>query len=370
MLVSLGVEEEFLLVDATTGALTAKSHAVVAAARDGLGSAVTGELNVCQVEFATDVCRTLAEVHDAVVRLRSGLSRAASEVGAAIAAAGTHPFSAWEDTDVNREQERYVRLEQQLQQVARETVICGCHVHVSLGDRDLEIQAMGRVEPWLPVLLALTANSPYWQGADTGYASYRLEVWRHWPTAGIPPRFASEAEFEALVEELKAAGAIADATNLYWYLRPSARFPTLEFRICDVCLTADETVAVAGLVRALAWTAARDITTGRPPVRTMHPAVLDAAVWRAARYGLSGNLVHPEVGCLRPAGAVVAALLDYVGPGLDAHDGGDHVRAVVERIVTDGTGADRQRAAFRRHGHISDVAGFVVDETVAPTAVL
>ena len=140
--------------------------------------------------------------------------------------------------------------------VARQQVICGCHVHVGIADRDLAVAVMNRVRPWLPALLALSANSPYWQGLDTGFASYRLQVWQRWPTSGMPPELADRQEYDELVDDSTTVDAIEDATFLYWYVRPSARYPTLEFRVCDVCLDVDDAVALAGLVRALAWTCA------------------------------------------------------------------------------------------------------------------
>ena len=156
-------------------------------------------------------------------------------------------------------------MEDQYQVVARQQVICGCHVHVGIADPDVAVATMSRVRPWLPVLLALSANSPFWSGTDTGYDSYRLEVWERWPTAGVPPDLADRAAYDEVVDELRTGGAIEDATHLYWYLRPSDRWPTLEFRAMDVCLDVDTAVAVAGLARALVRTEIAAAERGGPP---------------------------------------------------------------------------------------------------------
>lgn len=349
MHITFGVEEEFFLVDARTGALAAAAPQVLPGARDLLGDAVTTELNLCQIEGDTPVCSTLDELQVELSRLRHGLTDAAREQGTAVVALGTHPFSAWEDQHVDVGNPRYADMEERYEVLARRQVICGCHVHLGLGNRDLEIRVLDRVRPWLPVLLALSANSPFWNGTDTGYASYRAQMWTGWPTSGMPPDLGTRQRYQALVEELEGADAIADATHIYWYARPSARFPTLEFRICDVCLCVDDALAIAGLVRGLAWVCANDAIVGSPILSTT-PSVLDAAVWQAARFGLSGALIHPQTCRPEPAPAVVQALLEVARPGLEAHGDDAQVRELIARLLTDGTGADRQRAAFRAGG--------------------
>lgn len=349
MQITFGVEEEFFLVDGMTGGLVAGSARVLPAARERLGKAVTSELNLCQIEADTPVCTTLEELRTELGRLRAGLLEAAQEEGAAVVALGTHPFSEWESQRINDNDPRYAVLEERYEVLARQQIICGCHVHLGLGDRDAEIPVLNSIRPWLPVLLALSANSPFWDGADTGYASYRTQMWARWPTAGMPPDLRDRDHYEALVAELVSAGAIPDATQLYWFARPSARFPTLEIRICDVCLCIDDAVAIAGLVRGLAWACAVAHECGAA-MPAMTTPVLDAAVWRAARFGLGGELIHPATGEPAPAPEVVQALLDVARPGLEAHGDIDEISGLVARLLTDGTGADRQRAAFRAGG--------------------
>jgi glutamate---cysteine ligase / carboxylate-amine ligase len=360
---TVGVEEEFLVVDADTGALVPRAHELLVAAQPGLGEHVAPELNLCQIEVDSVVCRTLDEVASDLGRLRRGLAAAGAPLGVAIAALGTHPSSSWRDQRVNPHRERYLEMERRYQIVCRQQVICGCHVHVGVDDPELAIEITNRARPWLPVLLALTANSPYWSGIDTGFASYRTQVWQRWPTAGMPPLLGSRAEYDRLVAELLAIEAIEDPTFLYWYIRPSARYATVEFRVCDVCLAPADATAVAGLVRALAWTCAREAVDGTAaPTRSRD--ALEVAMWRAARYGLSGDLVDPQVPGATPVDAAVGALLDHVRDGLEAHGDDVLVPELVAAILARGNGADQQRQARARRGDLVDVMDLVLAQTV------
>jgi carboxylate-amine ligase len=362
---TLGVEEEFLVVDKASGALVSRADQVLVHAEPALGNAVAAELNLCQIEVGTPVCTTLAEVRSELTRLRRGLSSAAEQVGSRVAAVGAHPFGYWEDQRVDVRNDRYRRMEDAYQIVARQQVICGCHVHVGIADRELAIDTMNRVRPWLAVLLALSANSPYWRSLDTGYASYRHQVWQRWPTAGMPPRLRSYSEFQELVAQLQAIEAIEDPTFIYWYVRPSIRYPTLEFRSCDACLEVDHSLAIAGLVRALAWTCAHQALDGEPDGGPRRE-VLKAAMWRAGRYGLSADLVSPSAMETRPAAEVVGELLDHVKDGLEAHGDWDEVNELVGCILRRGNGASRQRAAYARRRDTHDVLNEVLAATVPP----
>jgi carboxylate-amine ligase len=333
---TFGVEEELLVVDRETGALVPRSDELVPLARERLGERVTAELNRCQIEVASPIFRDLPTACEVLHEQRAALDAAAGEIGLSVLAAGTHPWSSWRDQEIEDDRPRFREMEERFQRVARQQVICGCHVHVGL-DEPERVPVMTRVRPWLPVLAALAANSPFWDGEDTGYDSYRLEVWARWPTAGFPPHLEDGAEYAALVDELRTAGAIEDSTHLYWYLRPSERYPTLEFRVTDVCGEVDEAVAIAGLARALVAWGRRSSPDAVPP------EVLDAALWQAARYGLGAELQSPTDRTLRPAADVVDELLDTVGPDLDAAGDLEVVTSVVRRIVTEGNGATRQR---------------------------
>ena len=313
------------------------------------------------VETNTPVCTTLAEVRQALRRARRALVEAAEREGLAIAAAGTHPFSSWADQEVT-DKTRYHNLAADYRQVFREEVVFGCHVHVGFDDREAAVQAMNRVRPWLPVLLALSANSPFWVGADTGYASFRTEVWNRWPTAGMPQAFDSRAEYDRLVETLVATGSLREPTKLYWDVRPSARQETLEFRVADSVMAVDEAVMVAGLVRALAVTAQAAAERGDPDPRP-RPELLRAAKWRAARNGLEVDLVDVLAGRARPAAELVGALLEEVRPALEEAGDLEEVAGLVRATLAGGTGAARQREVFRRTGRLEDVVDLVVEAT-------
>lgn len=360
---TLGVEEEFQLLDATTGDLRPESAAVLRSAGQILGEEVQPELLRSQVEIATPICRTLDEVSSELRRLRELVGEAAAGEGCRLGAAGTHPFAVWQDQKITAK-ERYLDLADEFQQVARETMIFGLHVHVGIADPDLTIEVMNRVRPWLGALVALGANSPFWAGVDTGYASYRTEVFRRFPMTGTPQRLHGRRDYDQLVRTLVATGAITDATKLYWDIRPSARFPTLEFRVTDVCLRVHETVALAGLIRALARTAADDAAAGLPLVDP-RPEVLEAAIWRAARFGMEGELIDPVAGCSRPAADFIGRVLQVASGALCAAGDAEVVRTAVDRLICEGTGAARQRAAYARRGHFGDVVDLIAEETSA-----
>jgi glutamate---cysteine ligase / carboxylate-amine ligase len=357
---TLGVEEEFCIVDARSGALRPCAEAVVPLAKDRLGDQVEAELNRSQVETGTRVCATLAEVRAELERLRRLLREAAAEAGCGVISAGTHPTAvAAEDSGINPSKERYRRLEREFQAVAREQLVNGCHVHVGIADPDLAIDVLDRVRPWLAVVVALAANSPFWAGADSGYASYRTEVWARWPLTGTPERLASRAEYDRLVADLQAVDALSDATFLYWDVRPSARYETLEFRMADAALGVDDAVMVAGLCRALVRTAAADAATGRPPA-PLRSELYQAARWRAARYGVEGALVDLADRTTAPAADVVGNLLARLRPALEVDGDWDEVDALVDGALHGGNGAVRQRAALARRGDLDDVLALLL----------
>jgi len=359
---TLGVEEEFQLVDPETGELRPHVEAVLPEAREALGEEVQPELQRSMIEIDTPVCSDLAEVRRELVRLRREVAAAAEATGCRIAALGTHPSARWEEQEITGK-DRYERMARAYRRLAWDQLICGCHVHVGIADREVAVAALNRVRPWLAPLLALSANSPFWESVDTGYASYRTELWARWPTAGPPGEFASRADYDALVQDLVASGTIPDTGMVYFDIRPSQRFETLEVRVADVCLTVDDAVLLGGLTRALVRTAAEAAREERPFPR-WRPELVRGAHWRAARWGLTDELVSPLTGRPAPAGEVVDALLDHVGPALEAAGDREEVTALVDRVRTDGTGADRQRAAYSRRWSFDDVIAMAVEATV------
>ncbi len=360
---TIGVEEEFLLVDPETRRLVPRADEVVADARAAGGAKVEHELQLVQVEADTAVCRTLSELRAQLGGLRRTLAAAAERAGCRLASAGSHPFSPCDDSRVTPKP-AYLRLERDYQLVTREQLVCGCHVHVGILDAEMVIRVLNRVRPFLPTVLALGVNSPFWLGEDTGYASFRTEIWRRWPLAGTPEIFASRAEYDELVELMLKTGAIDDPARIYWDVRPSARFDTLEFRVTDACLRVDEAVMVAGLFRALTRTARDEEAAGRP-LRRIRPEIMEAAIWRAARYGVDGDLIDLVEGRSMPAREVVRDLLVRLRPALEDAGDWEDVEAMVERVLAEGTGAERQRRAFARSQELTDVVDLVVAETVA-----
>lgn len=364
---TVGVEEEFLLVDAESRRLVPRARRVLprAQAAAGPGGQIEHELQLSQVETGTDVCHSLAAVRAELARLRRAVRTAAEREGCQVASAGTHPLPLPDEGSGVTPKPAYLRLERDYQLVAREQVVCGCHVHVGVADAEVAIQVLNRARPWLPVVRALGVNSPFWMGEDTGYASFRTEIWSRWPTAGTPEVFASRGEYDRLVDDLLRTGAVDDPARIYWDLRPSARFDTLEFRVTDACLRVDETVMVAGLVRALVRTLHGEVGAGDPPVLP-RPELLRAASWRAARFGTEGELIDLEAGRSVPAAALVTRLLTVLRPALEEAGEWDEVHHLVERVLAEGTGAMRQRRAFARAGRLEDVVDLVVAETAVP----
>lgn len=360
---TVGVEEELFVVDDETGHLSACAADVISAASHRDDDQIDKELVRAQVETGSCVCADLAALEGSLTSLRRRLDVAARRHDARILATGTHPSSPWEQAGGVSDDVAYRKLADDYGHLTDEQVVSGCHVHVGVHDPELAIQVMNRVRLDIPVLLALSANSPFWNGIDTRYASYRTEIFHRWPTTGLPEVFASRAEYDALVETMHQVDAIDAPARLYWDLRPSARYPTLELRIADVPLTVGESVTVAGLFRALIVEAMADAAAGAP-IPLVRPEVLRAALWRAARYGLDGELLDVRALASRPAWDVVDDLLARLAPHLDGLGDRERVTAGVEQIRAEGTGAERQRRAHAVRGEIADVTEMIAAATV------
>lgn len=358
---TLGVEEEYQIIDPESRALSPRALPVLRRAHAVIGEEVHPELRLSQIEIASPVCRTLADTREQVTHLRRELILAAERDGDRIAAAGTHPFSPPGEQPITPKA-RYRNILADYGELARELLIWGCHVHVGIPDPETGLAVMNRARIWLAPLLALTGNSPFWLGEDTGYASFRTELWSRWPMAGQPLHFDSRAEYDALVGHLVQAGVISDPSKIYWDIRLPARVPTVEFRVTDVCLTVDEAVMVAGLCRGLAHRCGEAERRAEPYSRA-RPELLRAAHWRAARYGLDGELI--DVGECRsvPAPELIEGMLRFLRPSLEALDDWDEVSTLVREVRERGTGAQRQREIYARTGRMEAVVDYVVAET-------
>jgi carboxylate-amine ligase len=358
---TIGVEEEYQIIHPVTRELRQRAQRILPRAREAVGDEVTTELFLSQIEIGTPVCETLADVRSELIRLRRSVIAAAEREGCRIAAAGTHPFSRWEEQEVTPKP-RYFGIAHDFQQLAREQIIFGCHVHVGIPDREAAIRVMNRTRPWLATLLALTCNSPFWLGIDTGYASYRTELFQRFPMVGTPNILASRAEYDNLIAALVATGSITDASKIYWDVRPSSHFETLEFRVADVCMSVDEAVMMAGISRALVR-ACHDEIRRDVPIVDPRPELLRAAKWRASRYGIEGELIDVQERRAVPATGLIQRLLAFLRPTLEEAREWDELSTLARETIARGTGSKRQREAFARRGQFEDVVDLLIEET-------
>ncbi|MFC8426315.1 glutamate--cysteine ligase [Streptomyces sp. NPDC057236] len=358
---TVGVEEELLLVDPENGEPRAMSGAVLArAARDGAEQDVfEKELHEQMLEFATHPQSSMESLHAEIVRCREEAAGHAGKIGCTVAALATSPLPVSPAIGVNR---RYQWMEEQYGIATREQLVMGCHVHVSVESDEEGVGVVDRLRPWLTVLAALSANSPFWQGKETGYNSYRSRVWQRWPSAGPTETFGSAERYHRRVADMVATGVILDEKMVYFDARLSQQYPTVEIRVSDVCLHAETAALIATLARALVETAAREWRAGRDPV---DPGVslLRLAAWQAARAGLTGELLHPETMRRMPAETVVRGLLDHAAEALEATGDLERAREGCARLLRDGNGAQVQRALLERTGSLRDVVTECVRHT-------
>lgn len=360
---SLGVEEEFHLVDLVTRQVSPRGPELLRALADGT---YVAEMQSCMVETNTEVVVTLPELRSELLTRRAVLRKAAREKGLGALAAGTAPLVGPTPPPLT-DAPRYRWMREEYAVLADEQLICGTHVHVELPDRDEAVAVAGLIAPYLPVLLALSASSPYdARGRDTGYASSRTLVWSRWPTGGTAG-VTTAAEYDALVAELVGSGVALDEGMMYFDIRPALRTPTLELRLCDSCPSIDTIVLITGLYRALVERAIEDLRAGARPI-ARHPALGRAAIWRAARHGLSGDLLDPLTGQARPADAMVTELIRALEPQLRRTDDLRLVWTLARAAIAAGTSADRQRRAYAVRGRLTDVVDQVLAETASVAA--
>jgi glutamate---cysteine ligase / carboxylate-amine ligase len=361
---TLGVEEELHVVDLDSRELVGRAPEVLDRLDPGSYSA---ELHRSVVETNTAVCAGLDELRAEIVRLRRQAVAVADELGLGLVAAGTVPLVDVAGLTITPTS-RYRRMLDDYQMLAREQLICGAQVHVGIPDRDLAVAVARRVAPWLPTLLALSSSSPYWMGEDSGYASVRSLVWQRWPTAGDSGGVATAAEHDTLVAELIASGTISDPNMVYFDVRPSAHVPTLELRVTDACPDVDTVVLIAGLFRALVGRE-QDAHRAATPASSVRPPLQRAAMWRAARSGLEGDLLDlARSPCPVPAAVVIGRLVADVRPQLEALDDWEQVSELARRVVSRGSAAARQRRTWGRRGRLSDVVDQLLVDTRGGTA--
>ena len=362
---TLGVEEEYQIVAADDLGLSPRNEAIMNRAKETLGEQVELEMLASQIEVMTPVCDTLSDVRSELVRLRRGVISAAEARNKRIVAASTHPFSHWDDQELTPKN-RYWRMMENFQRLAEQQLSFGFHVHVGLSDREAAVEVLDRLRVWLAPLLALSANSPFWLGEDSGYASYRTQVWGRFPTAGPPDRYGSLAAHDRLMKALVETGSVIDAESIYFDARLSEKNGTVEIRVADVCSKLDEAVMLAGLCRALVRECHERALRGEPSPDT-RPELLRAAHWQASRHGLDEELVDLE-GCRSvQACEVVGSLLDFTRPALEESGDWEEVSSLVNETLQHGNGASRQRRAYGQSGRLEDVVDALAEETAQGT---
>jgi carboxylate-amine ligase len=357
---TIGVEEEYQIIDPKTREL--QSYITQLLEQDHLVlSQVKPELHQSIVEVGTTICRTPAEVRAELVRLRRGVMELAGNHGYVIAAAGTHPFSNWTTQEITP-MERYIGTREAMQDLAQGLLIFGTHVHIGIEDRDFLIDAANVARYFLPHLLCLSTSSPFWIGRNTGLKSYRSIVFRSFPRSGVPPILSSWSDYENYVETLTLTGCIPDGSKIWWDVRPHWKFPTLEFRVCDVCTRVDEAVCIAAILQAIVaklWRMRRDNIT----FRVYSTGLIDENKWRAVRYGLGGKLIDFGKQSELPAPDLIRELLEwFIGDVVDELGSRKEVEYAF-KILTEGSSADRQIAVYEKTNDLKAVVDHLIAET-------
>jgi glutamate---cysteine ligase / carboxylate-amine ligase len=362
---SLGVEEEYLLVEPETGELRSGGQLVLESDRSG---EVSGELQDTLVEIGTPVCHSAADVAARLAERRFQAAAAAATLDLELLAVGCHPFSGWKEQRLTTT-ERSLMLRERFRHLVRQEHIGGMHVHVCVPDAFDRIALLDVVRAYTPHLLALACSSPFHAGVDTGFSSYRSITWRRFPLSGASPHFSSSAEHSALMDVLLRGGLIPDERTVYWSVRPSPRYPTLEVRVCDVCPSIGDAAAIAALARAVVVAAAENVL---PPLASplppaLHDIVLTENEWIAARDGLDARLVAPDSDAgSTPVRAAISGLLEVVEPILTSF-GDEAALIAIARILERGNAADRMRAHFAEHDDLRRLVAWCVAETQVGT---
>lgn len=360
---TLGVEEEFLLIDPESGRVVPAVEQVLAAAPER-GEPLQREFMATQVETATPPVSSLGELHAALVEARSAAAEAAERAGTRLVAIGTSALPVDPLPPVT-EDDRYARMVEEFGSLGPTPGLCGCHVHVGVADRELGVQVLNHLRIWLPLLQGVTGNSPFYDGRDTAHASWRSVLWARWPTAGPGPHLESAEQYDRTVRGLIDSGAMFDEGMLYWYARLSAHVPTVEIRLGDVCPTVDDALLVAALTRGLVSTAVDEVRQGID-ARPVPDWLVAAAHWRAGRDGLDGRAVDVRTGQARPAWDLLKELVDHLGPALGRHGDTAAVHRLMARLADRGGGARRLRRRYARSGDLVDVMRAAADATPDP----
>ena len=349
---SIGVEEEFLLIHPDTGASLPCAPGIIREAERGQvvlpGDGPCAELMPTMIEGKTAVCRSLEEVHQQLSAGRAQLAASAACAGAHLLPTGSPPLPGDSGRHVTNT-EHYDEMQQLYGSLTVDQEMCACHVHVGVADRATAVGVINHVRPWLPALLSLSVNSPFLHGVDTGYASWRTVALSRWPTITVPPYFTRPGDYDHHLHALRRAGLLTDSSDTHWLVRLSAHLPTVEIRVADICATVDDAVLQAGLTRALVRSALRDLDTGRPAPQPSD-RTMAAALWTAARHGLAGPALNPQNGERLPAVDHARRLLDHVADAADELGDYERINTLLASVLHHGTGAQRQRQAAASDG--------------------
>ncbi len=358
---TLGIEEEYQIVDPKTGELRSYITEILEEGKMLLREQVKPELHQAMVEIGSEVCQTPGELRAELVRLRRTIMELAGKNGLKIIAAGTHPFSSWLEQEITP-QERYMGVKQDMQELAQRLLIFGTHVHVGIEDREFLIDAMNVARYFMPHVLALSTSSPFWMGRTTGLKSYRSIIFRNFPRSGVPRVFSSWQDYQYLVNTLVATHSIPDSSKIWWDVRPNHSYPTLEFRICDVCTRVDEAIAMAAIFQAIIaklWKLRRDNMTFR-----VYPHdLIDENKWRAVRYGIDGKLIDFGKQEEKPARDLIRELIGWFIDDVVDELGSRQEVEYAYRILQEGSSADRQLATYQRTGSLKAVVDQLIQET-------
>jgi carboxylate-amine ligase len=341
---TIGVEEEYLLVDARSFELARAPQALMDSCMAEMDGQVSPEFLQCQIEVGTKVCQTIDVAREDLKRLRACISNHAADHGLVPIAASCHPFADWKDQH-HTDKDRYNELQQDLAGVVRRMLICGMHVHVGIGQKELRIDLMNQLTYFLPHLLALSTSSPFWQGDDTGLASYRLTVFDNLPRTGLPPQLRSWGEFERSVQALVGLGVIEDSSKIWWDLRPSSRFPTIESRICDVSPRLEHALSLAALTQCLTRMLWR-LSKKNQRWRLYDNFLVSENRWRAQRYGVTGGLIDFGRGEIVPMAELVQEMIELLAQDAEALNCTAEIENALQ-ITKNGSSAERQRATYQ-----------------------
>lgn len=359
---TLGIEEEYQVIDPETRELVSHQNKIIAEAEKVMEKQATPEMHEAMVEVGTKICRDIKDAKKQVSFLRKSICEIAESLGYRIGAAGSHPFSHWANQPITPK-DRYLTLIEELQDTARSNLIFGLHVHVGIEDPTMRLHVANSIRYFLPHIYALSVNSPFWEGRNTGFKSFRPMVFDKFPRTGIPDHFDSIREYNDYIELLIKTGCIDEATKIWWDIRIHPKYPTIEIRICDIPLTAEETITIAALIQAIVAKLVK-LRQQNMSFVSYKRSLISENKWRASRYGIEGRLIDFGREAQFPLPDLIAEFVDLVDDVLDELDSREEVENVFN-ILKRGTGADRQLKVFKETGDTKKVVDYIIKETVS-----